>query len=40
MTTWYLEMTDPAQLRPARPVDGVEMRRLDPPDPELSRLSR
>jgi GNAT superfamily N-acetyltransferase len=37
VTTWYLEMTDPARLRPARPVDGLEIRLLDPPDPELSR---
>ena len=37
VTTWYLEMTDPAQLRPARPVAELEIRRLEPPDPELSR---
>jgi GNAT superfamily N-acetyltransferase len=37
VTTWYLEMTDPAQLRPARPVAGLEIRRLEPPDPALSR---
>jgi GNAT superfamily N-acetyltransferase len=36
VTTWYLEMTDPSQLRPARPVEGFEVQRLDPPDPELS----
>ena len=37
VTTWYLEMTDPAQLRPARPVAELEIGRLEPPDPELSR---
>jgi len=37
VTTWYLEMTDPAQLRPARPVDGLAVRRVEPPDPALSR---
>ena len=37
VTTWYLEMTDPAQLRPARPAAELEIRRLEPPDPELSR---
>ena len=36
VTTWWLEMTDPAELRPARPVEGFAVRRLDPPDPELS----
>ncbi len=36
VTTWYLEMTEAAQLRPARPVDGFEVQRLEPPDPELS----
>jgi len=37
VTTWYLEMTSPEQLRAARPVAGFEVRRLDPPDPVLSR---
>jgi GNAT superfamily N-acetyltransferase len=37
VTTWYLEMTDPGELRPARPVDGFEVRRLEPPDPETAR---
>jgi ribosomal protein S18 acetylase RimI-like enzyme len=29
-------MTDAAQLRPARPVEGFDAERIDPPDPELS----
>lgn len=35
----YLELDDPAQLRPARPprVTGVEIGRVEPPDGELSR---
>jgi GNAT superfamily N-acetyltransferase len=37
VTTWYLEMTDPAELRPARPVPGLTVRRVEPPDPEMSR---
>jgi GNAT superfamily N-acetyltransferase len=37
LTTWYLEMTDPDQLREAAPVAGFEVRRLEPPDPETSR---
>jgi GNAT superfamily N-acetyltransferase len=36
ITTWYLEMTEAGQLRPARPVEGLEVARIDPPDPELS----
>ena len=36
VTTWYLEMTDAAQLRPAAPVDGFEVRRIEPADPVLS----
>ena len=36
ITTWYLEMTSAAQLRPAKRVDGFEVARLEPPDPELS----
>ena len=36
VTTWYLEMTDAAQLRPAKPVAGLEVQRIEPPDPELS----
>jgi GNAT superfamily N-acetyltransferase len=35
--TWYLEMTSPGQLRPARSVDGFEVRPLPRPDPALSR---
>jgi GNAT superfamily N-acetyltransferase len=37
ITTWYLEMTDPEQLRAAQPVDGFEVRQVSPPDPALSR---
>jgi len=37
VTTWYLEMTDPAQLQDARPVAGFHVRELDPRDPQLSR---
>lgn len=38
LTTWYLEMTDPAQLRPSRRlVPGAEVVRVDPPDPALNR---
>ena len=37
VTTWYLEMTEPSQLRAARPVEGFEVQRVEPPDPELSR---
>ncbi len=36
ITTWYLEMTASDQLRPARPVAGFEVERIQPPDPELS----
>lgn len=37
MLTWYLEMTDPGQLRPAKP-PGVDARfRRAPADPEASR---
>jgi GNAT superfamily N-acetyltransferase len=36
ITTWYLEMTEAAQLRPARPVAGFQVARIEPPDPELS----
>ena len=36
VTTWYLEMTDAGQLRPATPVAGFEVQRIEPPDPELS----
>jgi len=36
VTTWYLEMTDPAQLRPAAPVEALTVERIEPPDPELS----
>jgi GNAT superfamily N-acetyltransferase len=37
ITTWFLEMTSPEQLRPARPVAGFDVRALAPPDPALSR---
>ncbi len=37
VTTWYLEMASPEELRPARAVEGFEVRRVDPPDPVLSR---
>jgi ribosomal protein S18 acetylase RimI-like enzyme len=37
VTTWFLEMTAPDQLRPARPVEGFEARALPGPDPALSR---
>jgi GNAT superfamily N-acetyltransferase len=36
VTTWYLEMTDPSELRPAEPVAGLSVERIDPPDPGLS----
>jgi GNAT superfamily N-acetyltransferase len=36
VTTWYLEMTDPAELREAAPVEGFEVRLLEPPDPGIS----
>jgi len=35
--TWYLEMTDPRQLREAAAVAGFAVRHVDPPDPELNR---
>jgi GNAT superfamily N-acetyltransferase len=37
ITTWFLEMTSPDALRPARLVDGFGVRKLEPPDPALSR---
>jgi GNAT superfamily N-acetyltransferase len=38
VTTWSLEMTDPAQLAPAPPpLEGLEVRRAERPSPELSR---
>jgi GNAT superfamily N-acetyltransferase len=38
VTTWYLQMTDPAQLRPsARDLPDTEVVLVDPPDPALSR---
>jgi GNAT superfamily N-acetyltransferase len=37
VTTWFLEMTAPDQMRPARPVEGFEVRALPHPDPALSR---
>jgi GNAT superfamily N-acetyltransferase len=36
ITTWYLEMTSPDELRAARPVEGFEVRALPRPDPALS----
>jgi len=36
VTTWYLEMTEAEQLRPAKAVAGLAVERIDPPDPELS----
>jgi len=38
ITTWFLEMTSPEDLRPARAVDGFDVRALPQPDPALSRL--
>jgi GNAT superfamily N-acetyltransferase len=37
VTTWFLEMTSPEQLRPGRPVEGFEPRPLPHPDAALSR---
>lgn len=38
MTTWYLQMTDPAQLAPApAPLAGLDIRRAEIASPELSR---
>jgi ribosomal protein S18 acetylase RimI-like enzyme len=38
VTTWYLEMTDPGQLRPAAgDLPDAEVVRVDPPDPALNR---
>jgi GNAT superfamily N-acetyltransferase len=37
ITTWFLEMTAPDQLRPARAVEGFEVRVLPEPDVALSR---
>jgi GNAT superfamily N-acetyltransferase len=38
VTTWYLEMTDPARLRTAeRDLPGVEVLLVDPPDPAVNR---
>jgi len=38
VTTWYLEITDPAQIAPAPPpVPGFEVRQAEIPSPELSR---
>jgi GNAT superfamily N-acetyltransferase len=37
VTTWYLEMTAAGQLRDARPVPGLAVRRVEPPNPEVSR---
>jgi ribosomal protein S18 acetylase RimI-like enzyme len=34
----YLEITDPGQLRPARPVAGMELLRAEHPCPELNRF--
>ena len=37
ITTWYLQMLSRDELRPAREVAGFEVRKLDPPDPAVSR---
>jgi GNAT superfamily N-acetyltransferase len=38
VTTWFLEQTDPADVRPARlPADDVTVTRAEVPSPELSR---
>jgi GNAT superfamily N-acetyltransferase len=38
VTTWFLQMTDPAQLAPAPPPDpSLELRQVELPLPELSR---
>jgi GNAT superfamily N-acetyltransferase len=37
VTTWFLEMSSPDELRAARPVAGFEVRRLAKADPALSR---
>ncbi len=38
MITWYLQMTDPAQLAPAPPADAeLEIRQAELPAPELAR---
>jgi GNAT superfamily N-acetyltransferase len=38
VTTWYLELTDPAELAPVpAPVEGLDVRRAEIPSPELSR---
>ena len=34
--TTYLELTDPAGIRPARPAD-IEVARVDPPDGRVNR---
>ncbi|MEU4688125.1 GNAT family N-acetyltransferase [Actinoplanes sp. NPDC023714] len=39
LTTWYLEQTAAAQIRPGRgPSEEVEVRRAEVPSPELSRF--
>ncbi|MFE1166103.1 GNAT family N-acetyltransferase [Nocardiopsis sp. NPDC058789] len=39
ITTWYLETTDPAELRPGREPEGaVTLVRAEVPSPELSRF--
>jgi GNAT superfamily N-acetyltransferase len=38
VTTWFLQMTDPAQLAPPPPPDpSLELRQVELPSPELSR---
>jgi GNAT superfamily N-acetyltransferase len=37
VTTWYLEMTDPGELRPASEPPGAAVVRVEPPDPALNR---
>jgi RimJ/RimL family protein N-acetyltransferase len=38
VTTWYLEMVDPADLRAAPPVAGAQVLRVGQRSPELSRF--
>jgi ribosomal protein S18 acetylase RimI-like enzyme len=38
VTTWWLEMGAPAELRPARPAPGLAVARAEVPSPQLSRF--
>ncbi|WP_129670861.1 GNAT family N-acetyltransferase [Candidatus Chloroploca sp. Khr17] len=38
VTTTYLEQTDPAQLRPARPAPSLRMQQAEDPSPEFGRF--